>query len=344
MRNYGNRKTTRGNITLFWEILLLFSLSSCCTPVDFFEGPCSAVFLHYRYVPILHDEYRSAIIQEKHFLFDENGYFLKEIKGKENQRQKLYIPNLSIGKYQILTLGNYTPLRTNLSSFHLHQTKLSEVMLSLKSLDGKEDTYAPAEELYWNLQSFEIKEGEISHYICDMEDIHCRLYIKIVWEDIPPKGSEDYTIELGNLEPAYNMTINRDYTLPIYGEPNIEGELDLSTSSYVVHHFPYFSSVKRCKIQKKAMLRGDELYCKIVSLRYLNEMIPSLQIYHEGRALFRSPLDLTSLFHDWGWFPSLQPTQEYRLSLQLQRNGLIKLEPLDKASVLDWENGGDIDL
>lgn len=320
--------------------LLSIGLASCCEPEGVWDNPCSIVELQYRYVRTNKDEYQRFIQKERHFLFDKEGVFIKEFPANEMDRQHLRVSDLETGEYAMLTIGNLTPEYTFLGEMKEGKTKLRDITLALDKKTESGKAFLQAEELFWNLRHFQVKKPGVFRYICDMANIHCHLYMKITWETHPPKGDPQFIVELQKLIPSYQLDWNQDYTLQIAGTPSEGESKDLPTKTYAVHHFPFSNLPAESLVQQKSELRGEELFCEIRSLRYLNEQIPSLQIFHEGKQLFNTPVDLGPIFHKWGWLPNLNPEQIYAIELKIRKDGKVDVSPWGTAHVIDWENGG----
>lgn len=81
-----------------------------------------------------------------------------------------------------------------------------------------------------------------------------------------------------------------------------------------------------------------ELYFSVVILRYSNNRIPTLQLVHMGKELFEKPIDLTPIFHDWGWFPNRDYEQAYKIELYSRRRQCGG-EAMGGCKWADWEDG-----
>lgn len=325
--------------TLFLGSWLLFSCCGC-ESAGLYDKPCGLVELTYRYIRTQKDEYAQFIHNEKHFLFDGKGVFLREVPIDSTNRQRIALRDLPSGKYAMLTIGNYTPSYTFISAMKKGETKLADITLALKEKTSKGDAYKQAEELFWNLRHFEAKLPGVFRYICDMANLHCHLFIKVGWESKPPTGSNQYAVQLEKLIPSYQLDWNNEYTLPIVGQPASDESKDIPTKAYAVHHFPFFNTPREAVVHQKSILRGQELYCEVRSLRYLTDAIPTLQILHDGKKLFNRPIDLKPIFLKWGWFPNLHPEQIYAIELYIRNNGIVDVMPWGTANVIDWEEGG----
>lgn len=332
-------------ILLLLLLLGIISFASCSVE-DMRDVCCDEIILRYRYVREQRDEYHSFIKKERRYLFDSRGIFLREIAVDPSSRQRVHLRRLPVGQYYMLTVANQSPSYTFLTTMQEGETTLREVFLSLdkSGLDEKMRTYnklfAPAEPLFWNLRPFVSRRGQRHTYICDMANIHCYLYVLVSWEKQPPRGSDRFTIELSKLIASYRLESNPDYTLQVAGRLDAGGNRDESTSRYVVHHFPYSLFPAEARIQQEVSLRGHELFYEVRSLRYLNDAIPTIQLIHEGQPMFRRSIDLTPLFHSWGWYPNMHPEQIYRIEMKLLKDGRVEVKPWVTSSVLDWVNGG----
>lgn len=313
-------------------------LVTSCTLTDERDVCCEGVTLLYRYVRTTFDEYRIFIKSERHFLFDGEGRFLREVYGSKRNPQRLIIRGLSSGNYTVVTVANATEGYTQLSPLQIGVSKLSDFKLSLGKQEA-DGVFAQAEELFWNSRTFHVERGKSSFHICDMANLHCHLFLKISWEDLPPKGSSLYQIELSHLAPGYTLSVDDRYSLAVAGVfPKTEGHE--STQAFVWHEFPHFTSPDDAVVRVEETLQGQELYPELISFRYRDDAIPTLQIRHEGIPLFNKPIVLGPIFLDWGWMPNKSHEQIYRLDLYIKKDGNVVIKPWFSGSVEDWQDGG----
>lgn len=322
-----------------WVVIPLWLFTGCSLQ-DVRDACCEGVLLRYRYISLGHDRYLQMIQTERHYLFDDKGTFMYEVPVDSARRTEERLRNLREGTYTMLTIGNRTEGYTHMDALKPGVTQLKEVTLALQHRTEDNAAYTHAEELFWNLRTFKAQRNKNQTYLCDMANIHCHLHIKIGWEGDLPAGSDRYTVELSKLVPQYRLEINPAYTLQVMGEPAAGADSNEPTRDYSVHHYPYSPQPHDAVVRSENTLRGRELFYEVRTLRYLNEAIPTLQLWHDGARLFNRPIDLDPIFKDWGWYPNLNPEQEYRIELRLLKNGQVEVKPWMTGSVLDWEDGG----
>lgn len=317
--------------------LLLFSACSLDDDRDF----CSEkVVLNYRYVRTQKDEFKEFIKTKRHFLFDGNDTYVREVPADLLNPQRVILRDLTDGNYTVLTVANNSDEFTALTSLEKDKTTLADLCLALAKEVPGGGAFEAAEELFWNSRGFEFKTNEKRHYICDMANIHCHLFLKVEWEDVPPNGSKGFIVELTNLTSAYKLQTDKLLTLHVAGEQPPYENRNEPTSDYVVHQFPSSPPLPLCTVRVEETLRGHELFAEVRTLRYLNDRIPTIQLVHDGKKLFNKPIDLTPIFQDWGWFPNLSHEQRYSISLKILRDQRVVVKPWGQAGVMDWIDGG----
>lgn len=324
--------------TLVGGGLLLLLLSSCST-LDERDECCEEVRLVYRYVRTQNDEYQDFIQSQRHFLFDGRGFFLREVPSDPGVPWRVTLQRLEAGDYTMVTVGNATEGYTDLTTLRSGESSLSDLRLALYARVPGGQAFREAEELFWNSRAFHVEPKGRHRYICDMVNIHCHLEVKVMWQGLPPAGSSTYTLQLSYLTPGNTLMVNDAYTLHIAGEVPRERPLQ-STPSFVMHQFPVVVSPPSAVVMREASLRGNELYTSAITLRYLDDRIPVLQLIHDGKELFNKPIDLHPLFMKWGWLPNQADEQIYPIELEILENGIVVVRPWVQTGVLDWADGG----
>lgn len=296
-----------------------------CTTEDQRDLCCSKVTLEYRYVRHASDDYPTEVDHMRHFLFDAKGQLIREIPQSKITPQRLSLAGLQPGSYTVLTVGNSTDSHTKLSS-PSEVTSLTEMILSLS---GKEKEIAvPADQLFWNYKSIDIKIGKRHHYICDLANIHCHLFYKIIWQSVPPYA-DGYTVRLSGL--------TKEYTL----DPGASDlHLTINPSLGVSHDFPHHGG-QFTEMEDQPKLLNHTLEGQFTSLRYRNDRIPTIRLWH-GDEPITGPLDLTRAFASFGWIPDERPEQIYRILIRINDDGSITIFPFFDASVTDWIPGGTV--
>lgn len=308
---------------------MVMGFCSCCDNCSFYDdlSECHNVDLYYRYIPIDKDEYESNVSSLRHFLFDEKGLFVKEIPQSKEHPQKLHLSGLPIGHYTMLTLGNITESKTFFTSFLVKKSTLEEAILQLQKRFDQE-AFSSSEELFWNFKKFEVKQAPDQSYICDLANIHCHLIYQVSWQSVPPEEGT-YRVELSNLSQGYSL------------DPMKSGlSLSIDRGQGVIHQFPQHSEGK-ITIAQDVLLMNHELNSSFISLRYLNNRIPSFQI-KKGEKSITKPLDLSLAFEQFNWYPDRRAEQIYRIQIRINDDGTVLIRPWVTGSVEDWQSGGTI--
>lgn len=289
---------------------------------------CYEVTLEYRYIPATKDEYPRYIKGMRHFLFNQDGFYLCELSQNPISPQILTIKELDKGSYTVVTLGNCSTENTLLMLLEFHQTLLSDFILQLKRRASQQEAYANAEELFWNAQSFEITGKGAQHITCDLANIHCHLFFEVSWQSVPPADGK-YQIELSNLTEAYALD-------PAQSPLSIK----VNTKKRVVHSFPLHSK-KTHRMYQEVPLFYHRLTGEFISLRYKNDRIPTFQIKKDGKAITK-PLDLASAFRAFSWIPDQRAEQIYRIQIRINDDESVTIRPWYDGSVEDWQVGGTV--
>lgn len=307
-------------------LLLCGVLLTSCVPQDPRDICCSKVTLEYRYVRHNVDEYPTEVQQMRHFLYDAHGNLLKEVPQSPATPQKLSLSGLPVGRYTILTVGNATEEHTLLDPI-TRGSNLSDMTLTLRKLaDGR---YAPqGDQLFWNYKTIDIKPGANDHYICDLVNIHTHLYYSVIWESVPPYA-DGYTVRLSGLTKQYSLDPEKsNLHLPINAEMQ------------VTHNFPLHES-QLIQLEDQPKLFNHTLEGSFISLRYLNDRIPTIQVWHGDEAITK-PIDLTRAFRSFGWIPDQRPEQIYRLLLRINEDRSVTVFAFFNGTIADWVPGGTV--
>lgn len=312
-------------------IPLLLTLSGCISQLQDDRDICcpeceGSIVLQYRYIREKSDEFKTYVHKMDHYLFDSNGLFVMKVPSNPSSLQELHLPALKTGKYQVLTIGNMGASAALLPPLKEGVTKLSEVSLALTGAD--KETKHNIDELFWNTQEIEVSEAtcESQIYICDMANIHCHLFISIEWKSTPPFDG-DYTFRLSNVSEGYILDPSKSFSNKIM--EGVEHRFPLFTPGTVVH-------------ETTAKLFNLKLNTEMITLRYFDNRLPVLQIFHGDKAV-TLPLDLTKAFRDWSWRVNARPEQIYKIRATIFENGTIVLEPWVEGTVLDWVDGGTVE-
>ena len=316
-----------GCIRLVAGLVLLLCFGSCAIDDDrdlCCGQPSNA--MRYTYRPHGAEEFDLHIFSLRHLLFDGEGTFIREIEpGADPKLQPL---SLAAGRYTMLTLGNMTG---NSILNHEDFPQLDQLLLApAASFEGRKGIFGNTDELFWGVRHFDVDEDGLIHDFgpdrrwsdyrapaTEMNNIHCHLTVKVEWNNMPD-GFGDYEMELTGVPTACLLDP---------GEARKAG-------GFIV---PAHHSTGRHRL--RVPLEGYELNTDFVTLRYTDDVIPTLRIYYAGEQV--SPnIDLKQAFRKWGWYPSQIHVQEYAIRVTLFANGRAEVSPMFEGTVSDWINGG----
>lgn len=314
-----------GYLTPAILLMLLLTFMSGCSLEDERDVCCGLTILNYRYVRHTKDEYKEFVQQMRHFLFDKNGIYVREVKQSESNPQKLVLKNIKPGDYTMLTVGNMTPNHTALSALVEGNTTLSDMELTLaKELSSP---YPNGDQLFWNTRHFNASNLKRQEYMCDLANIHCHLFVRVSWEDLPEQEG-DYTMLINNVEQKYYLNPTRQDSIKITNE--------------VTHTFPRHAN-ELVTHSIVVPMKGLELNGEFITLRYKDDKIPLFQLFKDGTAITKV-IDLAPIFQTWGWFPNKHPEQIYKIHIQVKKSGGVVIRQEIDGSVIDWEDGGSIHI
>lgn len=326
-------------VGLFVGVLLL--LFSSCSTLDERDECCEEVLLLYRYVPTTRDEYPEHIKEIRHYLFDARGILLKELTQTAPHSQRIKLQGLPVGKYTVLTLANRSTHFSDFPNLQEGKSTLSQLILT-----ARYPIYREAEDgdpLYWNIREIEARKGERHTYYCDLSNIHCHLLVRVVWKDVFPPSGEGYHMELDYLPSSYQLyrpVRNGLYTLRL---PSAVAQKDQgSTAGQAWHEFPQNRGAEGRIVSAQVPLFNNELRFRFRSLRYTDEQIPTLRIYHQGK-LYRKELDLTRFFQDQGLKPDATAVQDYKIVVEISKY-VIKIYLWTGGRIVDWQDGGSLQV
>lgn len=319
-------------------LLSLVGLTSCDMD-DPQDLCCKRVDLIYRYVPSPSqgDQYQQAIRGGmRHFLYSSDSIYLREVYAQRDNPQYVRLSNLIPGSYMMLTVANSSPAGTLLDHLEPGST-LREAQLRLaKALEQTAGLYQNSEELFYNLRAFRTNGDTPIRYYCDLSNVHCHLQVQVEWEDKPKYLSGAYELRASRIAAAYDL--GRWYGDPIViarGNGHTPTE---STLTDVVHHFPTERGEMITHHQERQLF-DMKLYYDLISLRYRDDAIPVLRLYHQGEPV-TTEIDLSKAFKEWRWYPDLIPAQIFRIKILIHPDGSVTVSQWVSANVLDWVDGG----
>lgn len=331
----GRRVFHRAELILTAGILLLLIMPGCSTDDDR-DLCCEEVVLTYRYIRQDRDEYKEFVREMRHFLFGENGLFIRELPSDPILPQRLSLTKLPQGRYTVVTVGNATEGSSLLSTLVAESTHLRDFKLSVVKQFGSE-ILDNGDELFWNVRSFVAERNKQYRHVCDLSNIHCHLYVKIRWNKRPPFSGNKYTMQLEGVPVRNTLDPEKTHTFRIIRPSDVPGTE--STEHRVVHTFSGLDSIATHGIAND--LYGITLYGEFVTLRYTNMHIPTFRLYYGNQSVSK-PINLSNVFSRWGWRPDEHPEQIYRIDMEIFDNGTVVVNQWAQTSVKDWEDGGTV--
>lgn len=271
-----------------------------------------------------------------HFLFDGEGKFMYEVPQNSATPQVVRLNGLSIGEYTMITVGNATAANTQLTPLTPGESNLQTMLLSLANMQPDED-HANNDQLFWNARRFTVERNKEHRYVCDLSNVHCHLFVRVYWNNLPPHNGGDYTMRLEEVPVEYSLDPLREHMrLVILDEESVKG--NTSTRHRVIHTFPGLTG-KLGKHFVRVPLYNFELQGELITLRYTNNRIPVFRLWHGDKPVTK-PIDLKKAFSAWGWFPDEHHEQIYRIEMEIFDDGKIVVNQWADATVLDWKDGG----
>lgn len=316
------------------SVLLLLTFFWGCSLDDDRDLCCEEVVLDYRYVRQEGDEYKTFVEAMRHFLFDEQGKFLREIPFNPAVPQYVKLLKLPIGTYTVVTIGNATTSHTRLPDPVVGEARLDDFRLAIANAQT-DGSFANSDQLFWSTRTFVSEKNKRHHYICDLSNIHCHLVVRVFWHVLPTHDGT-YTMQLEGLPLGYHLH-------PTQARPMIIRDTDpqpdlYPTQNRVIHTFPAMSRGFG-KYRIEVPLYNLELQGEFITLRYTNGRIPTFRLFFGSEAITK-PIDLSRAFASWGWRPDEHAEQIYRIEMEILADGTVIVNQWADASVVDWIDGG----
>lgn len=323
----------KNRIHILLLIMLVARLFSSCSVDDYRDMSCESVRLDYRYVRQDFDEYEGHVRHLRHFLFDQQGNFIREEMQDPASSQTLRLRQLPWGEYTMLTVGNATD-NTQLTP---QTVNLQAMLLSLPDVQP-DGSRANGDQLFWNACEFVAEKNKERRYVCDLSNIHCHLFVRVFWNNRPPRNGT-YTMQLEGVPVENTLDPRREHQrVIIFDNEGVKG--NTSTQNRAVHSFPGLIGELGTHIVQ-APLYNFELQGEFITLRYTNSHIPVFRLYFGPEAITK-PIDLAKAFAAWGWRPDQHLEQVYRIQMEIFDDGKVVVEQWADTAVLDWVNGGQI--
>ncbi|MCD8181827.1 MAG: FimB/Mfa2 family fimbrial subunit [Bacteroides sp.] len=308
-----------GNISV--RILCLLCLSfSACDVEDERDLCCERVVMEYRYLENGQDAFKENIRSLRHFLFDGQERFVREVPAGATLRLQV-LEGLETGAYTMVTVGNAA--NATLLDIPAVGSPLNNFILHVQNSTG-----GNADLLYYGIRNFTLTGEDVKRerrFVTQLANVHCRLQVTVKWQNLPPVLSTDkiYRLTLESCAQNYELDGARGYALgekrfPHSPEWEQRHLLDYSLSDF--------------------QLRGD-----FVSLRYTDDSLPVLRVFclkENEYTELTPPLDLKKAFVAWGYSPSSVERQEYKIIVTIYLDGHVGIRIAAEAGVADWVDGG----
>lgn len=308
-------------IILFHRLLLGFIASVMlfavgCSLEDDRDLCCGINTMSYTYHNAGAEYFDRVIEKMEYHLFDSVGLYLHRLRPCCGKWDRLSLEGLSPGRYTIVALANlegYGSLYGHVSS------GLDLFRLEVDSMFDSKGSFCSGDSLYWGERSFCIEEGVKRNFTTEMNNIHCRLRVKVEWERLP-QYPDGYRFCLEGI--GCGVGLHKD------GNTHATGG----------HIFPCVSDYSG-KMMKDVSLYRLGLDEEMYTLRYTNEHIPVFWLYN-GDTPIVGPIDLKRAFREWGWNPDSDVEQDYTLRMKIRVDGSIIVNPGLEGTVSDWIDGG----
>ena len=156
---------------------LMATLLTSCSLYDERDECCAQVTLHFQEMVSGRDCFSNDIYSLRHFLYDADGQFIKEVFSDRDDMQNLRLNELQDGNYTIVTLANSSEEHTLIEP----AVSLEKMRTSLIG-ENEDGSFQNADQLYWNIQNVLVVRELQQHYKCDLSNIHCHLHVFVKWK------------------------------------------------------------------------------------------------------------------------------------------------------------------
>ena len=315
--------------------IVIVGLASCSTDDDRDEC-CERIRIDFRYSKGAADVFPKYIKNMRHFLFTDDGRFIREIPAATSHLQHLYIPQIEEGAYQLVTLGN-ADKATVITDLIPGQTRLSDFLLRTQNPQANvvQDDSDP---IYWGILSFRAERNKDLRYLCDMSNIHCRLTVTVTWMETQPE-TDNFILQIREVPSRYRLNPQESTYQYVAGDKTKPE----TTPDRVVHHFPYvYEEPATLVVHRKEVPRlAGRVKGTFRTLRYTDGRIPYFVLLKADGTAVTKEIHLSEPFALWGWKVSDNIEQEYEIEIYLYDDRMI-VHPAANADVLDWVDGGTV--
>lgn len=318
---------------------LIVGLLTGCSLDDERDTCNCGLTLHFRYMVSGEDVFSKPISSLRHFLFNGEGDFMREVEHVDVDKQDLYIDEIEDGSYKLVTLANTTEANSALNLPKEWMTRseglnLQDFRLSLNNIK-QDGTYDNADEIFYNEVDFQKAENAKEYYDCDLSNVHCHLRVFLFWNKLPDYTGT-FTMRLRDV-PA-DFALSPDSTMRILG-PLDEESLD-PTATNAVQRFPVkMGRLVEHTIEVKPY--NFTLDGEFITHRWTNEQMPVLQVFNQGQPVTKE-IDMARVLQAWQISPDSDAVQEYAIQIEVYPDGTSKVTKLATGRVNDWINGGTV--
>ena len=316
---------------------LLATLLTGCS-LDDERDDCCGVTFHFRYQETGQDKFSDNIRSMRHFLFDADGLFLREIKEGDGDRigKDLFAGNINNGLYTMVTVANSNLANTEMTHLQKGVNQLEDLYLYL--IDGGSRTsvngyYDNADELFYNARRFEVTETERDFYFMDLSNVHCHLHVYLHWNKLP-NYQGNFTMKLYDVPADFSLspdsmmrvktpTDDESLTPSIGNSVQLVPQKMMSTVDHRIEVMPY-----------NFTLMGE-----FITHRWTNEQIPVLQVFN-GEKKVTARIILSEVLEAWNIKPDFDPVQDYWLDIEVYPDGTSRVGKYITGKVNDWIDGG----
>lgn len=301
----------------FLMLPLLFCLMFVtCSLDDMRDECCDTNQIRFRYLYRGMDRFTDYIFDVHYYLFNSAGAYLGEMSPLEDNMARVDISKLTAGSYTIVAVGN-------LYDYGTLQGYADKGLEAFRfSVDDYYSTspaaFRSGDRIYRGECDFTVEQGEANSFLGEMSNEHCVLRVKVEWK-LVPSFSSGYRFDLDGVGTAMEMNENNAYSID-------------------VHRFPPVESYEGRMIEE-VPLRRFALTASMVTLRWTDNDMPTFRLYHNDTPVTK-PIDLRTIFRQWGWYPSRTAVQEYEIRMMIRPDGSIEINQGFDVGVNDWIDGG----
>ena len=316
---------------------LLATLLIGCSLYDE-RDECCGVTLHFRYMETGQDVFKDHIRTMRHFLFDGEGLFLREIVVSKTEN-KLFMQDIDDGLYTMITIANPTTANTALTHLEERVSRLEDFSLALAEGDETrtcvDSYYDNADELFYNATQFEVTPEDRDFYFEDLSNTHCHLHVYLYWKKLPDyRGS--FTMRLYDVPADFALSPDsmRRVMWPA-DEPSL-----IPTAGNTVQMVPRQMN-RLVNHEVEVQPYNFKLMGELITHRWTDDHIPVLQVFNDEQKV-TARIILSQVFQKWGISPDADPVQDYWIEIEVYPDGTSHVGRYVGGKVNDWVDGGTI--